>query len=163
MCELEKLANKMIWKTRINSYQSFLEFLSCYWMKQLPYEVRLNNYLVWILLFESDINIGYIANDAVQASELLSEFYNSLDKLPDVLNPRIYKKTQYDFQLQNRNSLHMIYNKSTILGRRFGHVIVDDYDQYEQFSRELVPSLNPNVKIITRVNFDDVVCGGDDE
>ncbi len=163
MCELEKLPNKIIWKTRINSYQSFLEFLSSYWMKQLPYEVRLNNYLVWILLFESDINIGYIANDAVQASELLSEFYNSLDKLPDVLNPRIYKKTQYDFQLQNRNSLHMIYNKSTILGRRFGHVIVDDYDQYEQFSRELVPSLNPNGKIITRVNFDDVVCGGDDE
>jgi hypothetical protein len=33
----------------------------------------------------------------------------------------------------------------------------------EQFSRELVPSLIPNGKIITRVNFDDVVCGSDDE
>jgi len=152
------LEQEFLFKKEITNYQSFMEVMTSFYMAELPYEFRIKTYINYLLLFSHNIDIGYIVRDLDEAKYIINKLYELFDNLPKILRPQFYKKNEFScITMNSRNSFQMIYKKSDILGRRYDYIIVDDYETYKCFANELVPSLVPDGKIITRMNFDDVI------
>lgn len=152
------LEQGFILKKEITDYTSFMEVMTSFYMAELPYEFKLKTYINYLLLFSYNIDIGYIVRDVDEAKYTMSKLYEFFDSLPKILQPSFYKKYEVSCVTGvSRNSLQIISKKLDVLGRRYDYIFVEDYKTYKDFADELVPSLVPNGKIITRMNFDDVI------
>lgn len=152
------LEQGLVFNKEIKDYTSFMEVMLSFYMTELPYEFKLKTYINYLLLFSNNIDIGYIVRDVDSAKYTISKLYEFFDSLPKATKPLFYKKNEFScITMNSRNSFQIIFKKLDVLGRRYDYIFVEDYEIYKNFANELVPSLVPNGKIITRMNFDDVI------
>jgi hypothetical protein len=103
------------------------------------------SFLLWLIVFKSNINIGFVTNYMENGKILINTIFRYIDNFPQNLKPKIKTRNNSGFTLEKNVRFYVMSEPKHIEGKKFMYLFIDDFDIFNKLKESLLSRMSPKV------------------
>lgn len=104
------------------------------------------SYLIWLILFKSNLSIGFLTKSMKNGEELINTLCRYIDNFPNWIKPKFIRKTKTGFVLESKTKFFIMNQAKDIKNRTLSYLVVDGLNISNKMKKIIIPAMAKEIK-----------------